>query len=304
MIDMAKVNILPEVSAALASIVETVSRSVVEVRAGSRTLSSGFIWRPGLIVTADEALGESSSAAVIIAGVRHDASIAGRDPSTDIAVLKIEGETMPAATLVPDMSPKPGDLVLAIGRREQGATARLGIVSLAGGEWRSMRGGRIDSLIRLDLTLDRRGEGSLLVNAEGRAFGMAVRGPKRSVLAIPAPTIERIAARIVEKGSVRPGYLGLGLHPVRLHSGLSASGANPANGGLMVLGVAPDGPGARAGVLQGDIVTAWNGEAVASLRDVFRRLGPDAAGQTVELRLIRGGQPASVRCAVAERPLS
>ena len=149
-------------------------------------------------------------------------------------------------------------------------------------------------MIRLDVTLDRWSEGGPAIDSEGRAFGMAVRGMRRSVLAIPAATIERVAARILEKGSVKPGYLGLGLHPVRIHG---ATGT-----GLMVLGVAPGSPGEAAGVLQGDIITAWNGEPVAGTRDVLGRLGPDSAGQTVELSLSRGGQPSTVNCVIGTRP--
>jgi len=160
-----------------------------------------------------------------------------------------------------------------------------------------MRGGHIDHLIRLDLTLDRRAEGGPVINSTGRAFGMVLRGPRRSVLVIPAATVERIAVRLLEQGSIRPGYLGLGMHPVRIKS----SGNEPGLG-LIVLGVAAGGPGEAAGILQGDIVTAWNGQPVQGLRGIFRKLGPDAAGQTVELSLIRAGQPVSVRCTVGARP--
>ncbi len=288
---------LPELSAGLARIVENISGSVVEVHGGRRTSASGFVWRDGLVVTADEPLSDHKTATVAIGGKHHEATIVGRDPSTDIAVLKLEGLAAPALTLSPSVSPRTGEIVIAAARREQGVSARLGIVSLTGGAWRSMRGGHIDSLIRLDVTLDRKSEGGPVADSQGRIIGMAVRGPRRTVLAIPAATIERIGARILDKGSVRPGYLGLGLHPVRIHG----AGEETATG-LIVLGVAPGGPGHAAGVLQGDIVTGWNGEALMGLRDVMRRLGPDSDGQTVELSLLRAGQKSSVRCVIGARP--
>lgn len=286
---------LPDFSASLARLIEGVSQSVVEVHIGKRGAASGFVWRDGLVVTADEALGDHTKAIVAIAGQHHEATVVGRDPSTDIAVLRVNGLTGPSLTLAAEV-PKTGEIVLTAGRREEGVTARLGIVSLSSGStWRSMRGGHIDGLIRLDVTLDRRSEGGPAINSTGRVFGMAVRGPRRSVLVIPAATIERIAARIVEKGSVRPGYLGLGLHPVRVQGTESSTG-------LIVLGIASGGPGHSAGVLQGDIITAWNGEALKGLRDVMRRLGPDSAGGTVELSLLRGGQLASAKCVIGARP--
>jgi S1-C subfamily serine protease len=289
--------VLPEFSDHLARLVESVSQSVAEVRNHEHTIAGGFVWRPGVVVTAEEALGEAGALSVALAGQCYNAKLAGRDPSTGIALLRADGLNAPALSLAPEVTPKTGELALAAGRREQGVSARLGIVALAGGPWRSMRGGHIDSLIRLDLTLDRRAEGGPAINSAGRAFGMVLRGPRRSVLVIPAATIERIAVRLLEQGSIRPGYLGLGMHPVHI----KASGTEPGIG-LIVLGVAAGGPGEAAGVLQGDIVTAWNGQPVHGLRGLFRKLGPDAAGQTVELSLIRAGQPVSVRCTVGTRP--
>jgi S1-C subfamily serine protease len=288
---------LPEFSDHLARLVESVSLSIAEIRSHDHTIASGFVWRPGLVVTAEEALGEADTVSVSFAGQSFNAKLAGRDPSTGVALLRADGLTAPALSLAPELTPKTGELVLSLGRREQGVSARLGIVALAGGPWRSMRGGHIDSLVRLDLTLDRRTEGGPAINSSGRALGMALRGPRRSVVVIPAATIERIAARLLEQGSIRPGYLGLGMHPVRI----KASGNEPGLG-LIVLGVAAGGPGEAAGILQGDIVTAWNGQPVQGLRGIFRKLGPDAAGQTVELSLIRAGQPVSVRCTVGARP--
>jgi S1-C subfamily serine protease len=285
---------LPQLSASLARLVDGVSKSVVEVRSGKRALASGFVWRPELVVTAEETLGDDESAAVGLDGHKFQAAVVGRDPSTDVALLRVRGLGAPALPLAAGFTPKTGEIVLAAARHEANIVARLGIVSMTGGPWLSMRGGQFESLIRLDVRLGRRSEGGPVIDSEGRAFGMAVRGVRRSVLAIPAAAIERVAARILEKGSVKPGYLGLGLHPVRIHG---ATGT-----GLMVLGVAPGSPGEAAGVLQGDIVTAWNGEALAGMRDVLRRLGPDSAGQTVELSLSRGGQPSTAKCVIGTRP--
>ena len=286
---------LPQLSASLARLVEGVSKSVVEIRSGKRALASGFVWRPELVVTAEEALGDDENATVAFDGHTFEATPSlGAIPAPMLPCSGSAGLARPRCLWRRASAPRTGEIVLAAARQEGSISARLGIVSMTGAPWLSMRGGQIDSLIRLDLRLGRRSEGGPVIDSEGRAFGMAVRGVRRSVLAIPAATIERVAARILEKGSVKPGYLGLGLHPVRIHG---ATGT-----GLMVLGVAPGSPGEAAGVLQGDIVTAWNGETLAGMRDVLRRLGPDSAGQSVELSLSRGGQPSTVKCVIGTRP--
>ncbi len=289
--------VLPEISANLARLVEGVSQSVVEVRNGRGTIASGIVWRPDLVITSEESLASSGSVTLALGGPSLEAKIVGRDPSTGLALLRAENLSAPPSALVAGHAPRTGELVIAAGRREQGVTARLGIVSLSAGPWRSMRGGHIDSLLRLDLTLDRRSEGGPLIDSEGRVFGIVLRGPRRSVLAIPAATIERIGTRILENGSVRPGYLGLGLHPVRVKQQDQEAGL-----GLMVLGVAPGGPGEAAGLMQGDVITAWNGEAVSGLRGVFRKLGPDSVGQSVDLAILRGGQKVAAKCVIGARP--
>src|SRR5271165_2344525 len=174
---------LSDFSAQLARLVEGVSPSLVEVRGRRGTIASGFVWRPGLIVTAEEVTGGAETIGLSVAGEAVEGKLAGRDRSTGIALFRAEGLGAPALSLAAVHTAKTGEMILLAGRREQGVSARLGIVALAGGAWRSMRGGHIDSLIRLDVTLDRRGEGAAVLDAEGRVLGMALRGPRRSVLA-------------------------------------------------------------------------------------------------------------------------
>ncbi len=289
---------LSELSASLANLVESTSKSVVAIEGSHRRGgASGFVWRENLVVTAEEALGRHDEADVAFEDRQYRAAIVGRDPSTDIAVLRVEGLAAPPLPLSPSVLPRMGAIVLAVGRRNGRPAARFGIVSQTGPAWRSLRGGQIDSMIRLDLALEGRSEGAPAIDSEGRVFAMAVRGPRRSVLGIPAATIERIAARILEKGSIRPGYLGLGLHPVRINAKEGETQV-----GLMVLGVAEGGPGQAAGILQGDVIIAWNSEPITGMRDIVRRLSPDAVGQTAEIGLKRAGQLLTVRCLIGARP--
>ena len=187
-----------------------------------------------------------------------------------------------------------GQLALAVGRCASGPLAGLALVAEAGPAWRSMRGGLIDRRIRLSGGLDPRLEGGAALDAEGRFVGLLLFGPHRRALVIPAETVERVAAVLVEKGHVARGYLGAGLHPVRQKD----------LAGAMVMSLEDGGPAAAGGIQLGDIVTAWDGETLSGVRDLIRRLGPDSVGKSVRLDLLRGGQPASADVTVGARPVS
>lgn len=289
---------LPEFSAALADIVAAHRPSLVSVH-GHHAQSSGFVWRDGLVVTADEALAEEGEVSVMpVAGSGAEAgkvlaaTIAGRDPSTDVALLRVEGlEGRPV-----DFGSEPlraGALALALGAHEGAPVAAFGAVAHAGPAWRSMRGGEIDARIDLDLALRASAEGGLAVDAQGRAFGMAVLGPRGRALVIPAATVERVAARLLAHGRVARGYLGLALQPVKVEE---------AGRGAMVMSVDASGPGARAGMRQGDVITLWDGEPVKQIRGLLRALGPESVGRSARLKVMRGGEPVAVELVIGERP--
>jgi S1-C subfamily serine protease len=288
----------------LAGIVAQCAPSVVAVSGRGRPTSSGFVWRPGIVVTASDALERDEDISVLTpGGERVGATLAGRDASTDIAVLKVPGAESPSVLPRADHV-STGELALAIGRHSDGPMASLGMIAMAGVPWQSLRGGRIDRLIRLDRGIDPRQEGGVLVNAEGRMIGMAVPGPRRGGLAIPAPTIERVADQLLAHGRIARGYLGLGLQPVRLDEELVKASSLPSSRGLLVVSLDPNGPGRRAGMLIGDIVTAWNGEAVRNVRDVFHRLGSETVGQQISFAVVRAGQITSANIEISERPMS
>jgi S1-C subfamily serine protease len=133
---------------------------------------------------------------------------------------------------------------------------------------------------------------------------MAVLGPRRRALGIPTSTIDRAVDQLLAKGHVFRGYLGAGLQPVKF--GRPSNGAQPSGSGrgILVVSIDPDGPSARAGTLVGDIVTAWNGRPVDRVREVMGLLGPESVGSTVDLGLIRGGAPTSLKIVIGERPVT
>jgi len=281
---------LETLSTALADIVALVSPSVVSVES-KRSRSSGFAWRPNLIVTADEALAEEGEVTVTGAGgARHAATIVGRDASTDVALLRIEGVALPTVTL--DTEPlRVGELAVAVGGN---ALALFGIVAAAGPSWHSMRGGEIDARLDRGLRLRRHAEGGLALNARGSAFGMAVFGPRRRTLVIPAATIDRVAAQLERNGRIPRGYLGLGLQPVRAED----DGAT----GAIIISVDKNGPGASAGLHQGDVVVSWDGQPLSDIAALLRGLGPGSVGRSIALGLRRGGAPLQLTLTVGERP--
>lgn len=286
-------NVLKDFSDATTAMVEDAARRVVAVNGRDRGGSSGIIVRPGIVVTAEEALEHEDNVEVILPDGREaKASVVGRDPTTDVAVLRVAGADVVGVEAA--AMPRPGAIVIGVGRVGKDVVAALGSVSHVGEAWRSSQGGLIDARIRADVTLRRATEGGALMDAEGKLMGMAVFGPRQRVLAIPHATIMRSAEHILAHGSVTRGYVGINVQPVATDS---ASG-----GGAIIVGLDPEGPAKKAGILLGDIVLTWNGEAVNGTRAIIDRLGPSAVGQAVKLGLSRGGNQVDVSLIVVARP--
>jgi S1-C subfamily serine protease len=293
-------NDLADPLAALShNLAERVERSapfIVAVQGGGRP-QSGIHWRPGIIVTAEEVLERDEELSLTLPdGKQVPASLAGRDPTTDVAVLRFQPDGLATAVHGSAAELRVGQLVLAIGRVESGIVAHHGIVAHAGGAWQSQRGGTIDRLIRLDLGLGPSVEGGAVIDMSGQVLGMAVRGPRQRALAIPGSTIDRSVDLLLRKGHVTRGYLGASLQPVR-HAGQGATG-------VLVSGLDPEGPAAKAGLMVGDIITAWNGTALDRVRVLMRALGTESVGRSVTLSLSRGGVAHSLDVTIGERPLT
>lgn len=280
---------LTSLSSALADVVTRIAPSVVSVHS-HRCRSTGFVWKPGLIVTADEALADEGDVQIVLAdGSTTAATIVGRDHTTDIALLRAETTIAPVklTTTVPAL----GTLSVVVATNRDAQNAALGIVSVSAKGWRSLRGGEIDARIELDVRLRPSQEGGLALNASGEAFGMAVLGPRR-VLVIPTATIERVASQLETRGRIARGYLGLGLQPLRLDDGI----------GAMVMNVDKAGPAATAGIRQGDVIVAVNDQKLSGVRALLRTLGPASVGQVIDVAIRRGGEPASFKVTIGERP--
>ena len=285
----------------LAGAVEHAAPAIVAVHARRRLPSTGIHWRPGIIVTADHTVSMEDDITVTASDGRSlPATLAGRDPGTDLAVLRVPEMGSAAATLGDDAALKVGHMVLALGF---GPRASWGVVSAVGPRWRSPRGGDIDRLVRLDLVLYPGFSGGPLVDAAGRVVGLNSSGLAReSRLAVPVTTVSRVADELLRKGHVSRGYLGLAMQPVRLPEPLRAQLGLTSDVGLIVVTVQHDGPAARAGVLLGDVLVALDGTPVSDLEDVQGRLGSERIGTVVTVGVVRAGGRAEVRITVGEQP--
>ena len=293
----------------LAGAVERAGRSVVAIHARRRIPASGILWRAGLVVAADHTVHKEDDVRVTLAdGTDTRATVAGRDPTTDLCILKLrDADTKGAEPAAVSRTPlRVGQLVLALGRPGHAVTASLGIVSAVGPEWRTWRGGRVDQFVRLDLAIYDGFSGGPLVDATGRVLGVGTSGLARAAaVAVPAATVDRVADQLLAGGRIRPGYLGIGTQPVKLtesmRNHLETEGRAP-EWGLMIVAVEPDAPADRAGLLLGDVLVSLDGQPTADPRDVLAILGPDAIGRTLDATVLRAGTPTTLTVTVGEHP--
>lgn len=285
----------------LAGAVERAAPAIVTVHARRRVPSTGIHWRPGVIVTADHTVRAEEDITVTTPDGRAlPAVLAGRDPGTDLAVLTVKDAGSATAALGDDTALKVGHLVLALG---YGPRVSWGVIGALGPRWRSWRGGEIERLVRLDLTLYPGFSGGPLVDAAGRVVGLNTSGLARDArLAVPATTVTRVADELLRTGHISRGYLGLGMQPVRLPEPLRRQLGLTRETGLIVVTVEPDGPAARAGVLLGDVLVALDGAPVGDLDDVQARLGSDRIGVAIPAVLVRAGARTELSITVGEQP--
>jgi S1-C subfamily serine protease len=297
-------NTLEALSHDLTQAVEQISRSVVAVNARRHLSSSGVYWRDGIIVTAAHTIRRAEDiSATLPSGQIVAASFAGADPTTDVAALKVKSGELSIPRFGDAAQLQVGHLVLAVGRGAQrGLNATLGMIGVLNGAWRTWRSGLIDQFIGLDLTLHPAAAGGPLIDTHAGVLGINTSALSRNIaLAIPVSTVNRVVERLLEKGRMNRGYLGLGMQPVPLPEELKTALNLSANSGLLVVTVDPEGPGGKAGVLFGDVIVALENTPVGGVRDLQAFLDPETVGKIIPVSLIRGGQPAKVNVTIGER---
>jgi S1-C subfamily serine protease len=279
----------------LADVVATAGASLVAVHARPRLPSTGVHWRDGVVVTTEGTIRQEADITVTLPdGKRIAATLAGRDRGTDLAVLRIPAGSLAIAELGDPASLRPGNLVLALGRLDDGgARAAFGAVSAIGGRWRSWKGGEIDRWLQSDLTIYPGFGGGPLVDAAGRTHGVNSGGLSRPLATtIPVGTVNRVVTQLLERGYVARGWVGAAMQPVRLDK----------RGGLLLVSIEPDSPAANARLLVGDVLVAIDGESLESFDQLLDVLSGDAVGKRVRLDVVRAGEQRAVDLVIGERP--
>ena len=295
-------NPLNDFSNGLTAAVETAGASTVTVDARKRYPASGIAYAEDLVLTADHVVTREENIKVLLPDGRSlAATIAGRDPGSDLAVLRLPEKALSPAKTSDNV--KVGQLVLALGRpNSEGMQASWGIVTSISGPARTFRGGMLDEFIRSETTPYPGFSGGPLVNTEGEVLGLNTSGLTRgSSLTIPVKVAWRIADALATHGSVKRGYLGVRTQPVEIPEAARQALKHEQDHGLLVLWLEENGPAEKGGLFVGDILVAVNGQAVSDPDDLFSALNSEIVGKVIAVDVLRGGRPETVNVTVGER---
>jgi S1-C subfamily serine protease len=291
-----------QLQTSFASAVERVAPSVVRV-ARRRGGGSGVAWTEDLVVTSSFHAGDRTRIGIAAADGsldERDAEVVGRDPGTDIAVLRVDGGGLAPAPFRELDGLAVGHFALAVGRPGRTVRASQRIVGVLGPEVRTPGGGRLDRYVESDRQLPRGFGGGPLVDLDGAVIGINTRTLIRDAdLAVPTVTLTRVIAELLAHGGVRRGYLGVGAYPVELPAALASSLGQ--NRGALLASVEDGGPAAAAGLLVGDILVSLGGEPIGGPNELRTALLERAAA-TVEIVAIRAGVIERRTLAVGSRP--
>ena len=294
---------LVELSSQLAAAVEIAGNSVVAIHARRRIPSSGIVWRDGVIVSASHTVRRDDEMPVTLPnGDSTVATVAGRDPATDLIALRIKGAKSHVAPRADSSSLRVGSLVLAVGRPGRNVSASFGIISAVGEGWRSWQGARIDRVFRLDLSVYDGFSGGPLVDASGAVLGLNNSALARGTpMALPAKAVDRVLDELLESGHVRRPFIGVAVQPVALSASLVKQHQLGHDSGLLIVSIADASPADKAGVLLGDVLLEANGQSISRPDDLLDALSSVESGGAVTLKLLRGGTIKTVSVTPADR---
>jgi S1-C subfamily serine protease len=289
---------LKDLSNDIAELVEKASKSVVRVDARRGRAGTGIVWDSGLVLTANHVVEQEDEIQVFADDKSTKATLVGRDPATDLALLKVDGLSAPAMPRGRVEDLRPGQIVVAIGRPGS-LKATFGTISAVSSSWRGWRGSEIEHLIQTNAPLYPGFSGGPLVDVDGRAVGMNSwvfgRGDGR---AIAMDVAERVIASLKADGRIRRPYLGIGTQEVPLPETVKAKAKQ--DSGLLIVAVEPQSPADKAGLMQGDTLIALNGTTTASLEDLYSGLRKAKVGATQTVRVVRGGELKELQVTVGE----
>jgi len=281
------------------SVVKKAGESVVEVRARRGTSSSGVAWPgEGLVVTALHTVEEEEGIEIRTArGESFPVEIAGRDPSTGIALLRAKNASFAIPAWGDTARLEPGAVLVLVAASSHGRRVTVTTASVVSGEWTTEQGGRIDRYLETDARLFPGFSGSLLLAADGSALALNTAGlQRRTPLAIPVETLRRVVDKLLEHGEVRRGFLGITTYPIRLPDSLKSQRV-----GLLVLSVQEGSPAEKAGLFLGDVLLGIDGRNIDSPSTLLSLIGEERIGKALEARILRTGKEESVSVVVGSR---
>jgi len=289
---------LKDLSDDIANLVEKASKSVVRVDARRGRAGTGIVWDSGLVLTANHVVEQEDEIQVVVDDKSTKATLVGRDPATDLALLKVDGLSAPAMPRAKVEDLKPGQIVLAIGRAGS-LKATFGTISAVSSSWRGWRGSEIEHLIQTNAPLYPGFSGGPLVDVDGRAVGMNSwvfgRGDGR---AVAMDVAERVVASLKSDGRIRRPYLGIGTQEVPLPEAVKAKAKQDT--GLLIVAVEPQSPADKAGLMQGDTLVALNGTTTNNLEDLYSGLRKAKVGATQTIKVVRAGELKELQVTVGE----
>jgi S1-C subfamily serine protease len=289
-----------------AAAVEQASSSIVRVEGRARSSSSGVVWSAdGLVITSEHALERDEGIELGLADGREvPAKLVGRDPSTDIALLRAEATGLMPLGWTDASTLKVGQVALAVGRPGRSIRALFGIVSAlspAGETWRGRHGGKLERYVETDIGPRWGFSGGASLGADGKGIGLHTTGLMRgTALSLTHGTLRRVVESLLAHGGVRRGFIGVGTYPVPLPAALEKQLGQGA--ALLVVSVAPDSPAHKSGILMGDLLVSLAGQPLQHVGDLVTLLDDEKIGQNAALKVVRAGEPKDLQITIGSRP--
>ena len=294
---------LPDFSEALADAVAAAADGLVRVEGRDRLPATGIVWdAEGLIVTAHHILERDDNINIgFHDGETVSAEVLGRDPATDLALLRTPKRGARVPSWAGPESLRVGHLALALGRPGASVRATMGIISALGNAWRTPAGGPVDRYVQTDTVMYPGFSGGPLVDAQGRFVGLNSSALVRGVsITVPAPTLNRVVTDLREHGSVRRAYLGVGTQPARLPDAVAKELGQET--GLLLVSVEPGSAAEAGGLFLGDTLVALGETPVRQMDNLFNGLGGDRIGKALTVRILRGGKLVELTVSPAAHP--
>ncbi len=287
-------GILESISNAIVGVTDKLSSSVVRVGAGRWRGGTGTVWsKDGHIVTSNHVLGGMREIDVGFSdGTKRTAKIVGRDPYSDIALLKVDGDHLTPAEAGDSDGLKVGQFVLALANplgKQPAATS--GIVTNPSFSVQAWGGGGMDKVVVTDARLNPGYSGGPLVDAKGRVVGINAAFANNRGISVPVNTVKTVVNKLMQDGRIKRAYMGITADSIRLPDHLADQADIGQNGGLIVYGVDQDSAAKRAGLAIGDVIMKLDGKPVESLMDLREVLDDKAIGKKVTVSVLRGEKP-------------